>query len=165
MEFEAPARVHFTSELSADRLGQLEELLFFNENQAQYRNVVVESIERFGEPRIRNDRGLLRVHTSRLGEVQTLFAVEHRLDAHRPVAVAVFARTATDTMTLLHIAVHRDFAATGPFANEMVTMKLVGGVAKSSARIKDIRKVEMLYGMAECATITITIRARHERRA
>lgn len=161
METEAPGRVHFTSELSADRLGQLENLMFFNENQAQYRDALVESIERFGEPRIRNEQGLLRVHTTRLGEVQTLFAVEHRLDAHRPIAVAVYTRTANDTMTLLHIVVHRDFAATGPFAKEMVTLKLVQEVVRAASRIKDIQKVEILYGAAEKrATIPIRLRRR-----
>ena len=162
MEIDAPGPVHFTSQLPADRLAQLEELLFFNENQPQYRNAVVESIERFGEPRISNDRGLLRVHTSRLGEVQTLFAVEHTLAAHRPIAVAVYARTATDTMTLLHIVVHRDFAATGPFAKEVVTLKLVQQVVKAASGIKDVKKVEMLYGRAERATIVA--RVRHEPR-
>ena len=162
MEFEAPGRIDFTSELSADRLRQLEELLFFNENQTQYRNAVVEAIERFGEPEIRNRGGLLRVHTSQLGEVQSLFAVEHRLGAHRPIAVAVYARTSPDTMTLLHIVVHHDFAATGPFASKMVTVRLVHQVAKAVSRIKDIRKVEMMYGMAESATLAI--RVRNERR-
>lgn len=162
MESKGPGRVHFTSELSANQLAQLEELLFFNENQPQYRDTIVESIERFGEPRIRSDRGLLRVHTSRLGEVQTLFAVEHGTEAPRPIAVAAYTRTSTDTMTVLHMVVHRDFAGTGPFAEEMVTVKIVQEVAKAVSRIKDIRKVELLYGMAERGTITI--RVRRERR-
>ena len=134
--------------------------MFFNENQAQYRDALIESIERFGEPQIKNDRGLLRAHTTRLGEVQTLFAVEHRLEAQRPIAVAVYTRTATDTMTLLQIAVHPDYAAKGPFATELVTMKLVQAIAKAASTIKGVRKVEMQYGTAENVTIAIVRRER-----
>jgi hypothetical protein len=157
MDSKVPGRVQFTSVISADRKEELEALMFFNENQAPYRNVVIASIERFGEPGITNHGGVLRVRTTLLGEVQALFAVEHRLDVPHPIAVAVYARTAPDTVTLLHIVVHRDFAATGPHEGEMVTFRLIQEVAKSVSRIKNVRKMEMLYGMGDGATTTMRV--------
>ena len=68
----SPADVRFTSSLPAAQRAQLETLLYFNHNQGRYRDVVIDSIEQFGEPRIVESDRFLRVHTTLLGQVQTL---------------------------------------------------------------------------------------------
>jgi len=149
--------IRFTSELSVEQLPQLEDLLFFNENQAPYRRAVVESIEKFGEPQVRVDRGLLRVHTSLLGEVQALYVVEGDATP-RPIGAAVYARTSADTVTVLHIGVHPDFVATGPQARQMVAVRLIRKVNAVAAAIKDVRQVVMPYGFGESVTIALPTR-------
>ena len=69
-------QIRYTSELSSEHLEALQELMFFNDNQRQFVSDIVSSIEEFGEPTLKSDGGFLRIHTSRLGEVQSLFAVE-----------------------------------------------------------------------------------------
>jgi len=162
-EASSPARIRYTSELFEDHLEELESLLFFNESQADYREVIIESIERFGEPRIRHDRGRLRLHTTELGEVQALYAVEDSEeveDVDRPIAAAVYARTAQATVTLLHIAVNPEFAADGPLAGQMVGLKLVSQVMASVSRIKGVEHFVMLYGPGREAGTTLPVRRR-----
>ena len=145
--------LRFTSELEARHRAVLEELLFFNPNQSLYRDAVVEAIERFGEPRIEEHDGRLRIGTTRLGQVQTLFALELAPDGDRPIGVAVYFRTEVDTMTLIQVVVHPDFAADGPFAEELVTIRLVQEISRAAARIKAIRRVVMPYGTRSLVTI------------
>lgn len=150
-----PVQIRYTSKLASEHLEELQELMFFNENQHQFLSGIVSSIEEFGEPIVKGDDGFLRIHTSRLGEVQALFAVEESADATRPVGVVVHVRNAGDTITLLHIGVHKDFASDGPHAEEMVTLNLFQRLIKVGKQIKDIRKIVVLYGPGDSTEIPI----------
>jgi hypothetical protein len=106
----------------------------------------VSSIEEFGEPTLKSDGGSLRIYTSHLGEVQSLFAVEENDESARPVGVAVHARNAKDTLTLLHIGVDSEFASDGTHADEMVAMNLIRRLIEVGRQIKGIRKIIVHYG-------------------
>jgi hypothetical protein len=148
-------QIRYTSKLASEHLEELQELMFFNENQHQFLSGIVSSIEEFGEPIVKGDDGVLRIHTSRMGEVQALFAVEESADAARPVGVMVHVRNADDTITLLHIGVHKDFASDGPRSEEMVTLNLFQRLIKVGKQIKDIRKIVVLYGPGDSTEIPI----------
>jgi hypothetical protein len=148
-------QIRYTSKLASEHLEELQELMFFNENQHQFLSGIVSSIEEFGEPIVRGDGGFLRIHTSRLGEVQALFAVEEGAAAARPVGVMVHVRNAGDIITLLHIGVHKDFASDGPHAEEMVTLNLFQRLIKVGKQIKDIRRIVVLYGPGASTEIPI----------
>jgi len=139
-------QIRYTSELSSEHLEALQELMFFNDNQRQFVSDIVASIEEFGEPTLKSDGGSLRIYTSRLGEVQSLFAVEENDESVRPVGVAVHARNAEDTLTLLHIGVDSEFAADGSHADEMVAMNLIRRLIEVGRQIKGIRKIVVHYG-------------------
>jgi hypothetical protein len=156
--------VRITSELSADCRDELERLLFFNEQQGAYRRAVIQSVDEFGEPFLRVVDGRLRVLTTRLGEVQTLFAVRGPAETARPIAVAVYARTSPDTITLIHVGTDADHAVTGPFAREMVMVRLVQAIARAASGIKDVERVIMPYGSARSVTIALPVRRQRHRR-
>jgi hypothetical protein len=139
-------QIRYTSELRSECLEELQELMFFNLKQQEYRPSIVLSVEQFGEPVVNSDGGLLRVRTSRLGEVQALFALEESTDTARPVGVIIYSRNAEDSFTLLHVAVDEDFASDGPHAEEMVTLNLFRRLIKVGRQIKGVERVVVLYG-------------------
>ena len=150
-----PGQIRYTSQLPAEHLSALQELMFFNEKQPQYRAGIVASIEQFGEPVVRSEGGFLRIHTTRLGEVQTLFALEEDEEASRPIGVAVYARSAEDAITVLHIGVDKDFASDGLHADQMVAVNLFQRLIEVGRKIKGIRKAIVLYGPTEYTEIPI----------
>lgn len=153
----AAGSIRFTSQLPVDRRAELEELLFFNANQGVYRDAVIQSIDEFGEPRLKSHKGLLRIHTTRLGEVQALYGLMGDPD-ERLVVAAIFALTAGDTITLIHIGVHPDFAVSGSNAGQMVTIKTVQEIARAASAIKNVKQVVMPYGNSESVTVALPVR-------
>lgn len=139
--------ISYTSRLEERHLERLQNLLFFNENQGRYRDGIIQSIEMFGEPFLRTRDGLIRVHTTRLGEVQSIYAVvgtEHEVS--HPIGVSVFARSAEDAFALLHISVDEEFIAGGPHAMEMVAFKLFQRTMDAARSIRGIRRMTIHYG-------------------
>lgn len=104
---------------------------------------------------IKSDNGRLRIHTTRFGEVQALFALEDDGADGRPVAVAIYVRNAADAMAVLAIAVDRAFASDGPHAGEHVLPNLIQRVVESCRLIKGIRHLRLLYDPAQNAEIPI----------
>lgn len=148
-------RVSYTSRLPGKHLEELQELMFFNAQQHRFRAAIVSSIEDYGEPVVKEEGDWLRIHTSRLGEVQTLYALEGDADASRAVGVMIYARTAPDTLTLLHIGVDPQFSADGPHADELVTHRLLQRLICVGRQIKGIRRVVVLYGREDKREIPI----------
>lgn len=139
-------RIVYTSKLTSEHLPALQDLMFFNRNQQRFRSGIVSSVEHFGEPIIKGDSGFLRVHTSRLGEVQALFALEEEDERARPIAAMVYAISASDTITLLHMAVDADFASDGPQADRLVIPNLFGRLIEACRQLRSIEKIVVLYG-------------------
>ncbi|HKJ02309.1 MAG TPA: hypothetical protein VJ997_07635 [Longimicrobiales bacterium] len=142
-----PPDISYTSRLEEEHLARLQDLLFFNENQGRYRDGIIQSIENFGEPFLRAKDGLIRVHTTTLGEVQSIFAMARSEDGGSvPVGVAIFARSSEDTFSLLHISVAREFGSGGPHAKEMVGLKLFQRTMDAARSIRGIRRMTVHYG-------------------
>ncbi len=148
-------RISYTSRLSSAHLEGLQELMFFNEHQQQFRSAIVASIQQYGEPKLKSDAGYIRIHTDLLGQVQALFALEEEADDARPIGVAIYARTAEDTLTLLHIGVASDFASDGPQARHRVVMNMLRRLVHAGRQIKGVRKLVVLYGPEQNAEIRI----------
>lgn len=143
--------IRYTSRLTTEHLEELRKLLFFDSSAQRYRS----PIEAFGEPVIKSDNGRLRVHTTRLGEVQALFALEDGAHDGRPVGVAIYVRNAEDAMAVLQIAVDRAYANGGPNAGDFVASNLIRRLVESCRQIKGIRHLRLLYDPAQNAEIPI----------
>jgi hypothetical protein len=139
--------VSFTSRLEAEHIEALQDLFFFNEKQGRYRDGIINSIESYGEPFFRVEDGLIRVHTAKLGRIQSIFAVaEDAAGSRSPVGVAVFTRTSPDTFSLLHISVDAPFSVDGVYSKELVALKLFQRTMDAARSIRGIRRVTVHYG-------------------
>ena len=135
----------FSSVLTSAYQDELERLLFFNPQQETIDTWIMESVERYGNPKIVNDAGLLRVSIGTLSHVQTLFALETNGSDRNLIGVIVHFREDVENMTILHVAVREDYSASGDHADAMLAMRLINKVLESASRIKGVRSVTLIY--------------------
>jgi len=63
----------------------------------------------------------------------------------RLAGMVVFVRETADTMLLLHVAVHEDYAGGGDRADAWVTPRLMAAVRSACRRTRGITKLRLLY--------------------
>jgi hypothetical protein len=122
----------------------LEELLFFNPRQYRVREGIVNSLEKFGHPRIEDTTNGLSV---RVGdhEAQTLFAFDQGRRGGDPVGVVVFIRTSPAEIAIMHVAVHPDYALQGRRAGLGLGLILIEKVKEIASRIVGVRRIALYY--------------------
>ena len=134
----------YSSKVARDARPAVEELFFFNPRQYRVRDGIVDSLGKFGHPRIEDTMSGLSV---RVGdhEAQTLFAFDlDRRDAN-PVGVVIFLRTAPAEITVIHIAVHPDYALPGRRAGLGLGLVLIEKVKEIASRIVGVRRIVLPY--------------------
>lgn len=82
---------------------ELEDLFFFNPRQYLLHDNIAQVVEKHGMPRIIEESGRLRLNTER-ENCQCIFLLEEG----RLKGVAIYHRYESDTLSLLHLAVHPD---------------------------------------------------------
>ena len=119
-------------------------MLFFNPRQHRVREGIVNSLEQFGHPRLEETTDGLSV---RIGEreAQTLFAYDRDRRSMDPVGVVVFLRTSPDELTILHVAVHPDYALQGRQTGLGLGITLVEKVKEIASRIVGVEKIVFFY--------------------
>jgi len=119
-------------------------MLFFNPRQHMVREGIVNSLEQFGHPRLEETADGLSV---RIGdrEAQTLFAFDRDRQAADPVGVVVFLRTSPAEITVLHVAVHPDYALPGRRAGLGLGLILIEKVKEIASRIVGVRRIALHY--------------------
>lgn len=132
----------FTSELAAVQRATLESLLYFNPNQQRVREVIEHVIERYVQPRITVEHGLLRESVEGLPDVQSIFALD---EMQRLVGAAVLTRIETESIVLLHLALDADYADDGVHASAMLAIRLMAQARAVAPRIRGVRFVSVLY--------------------
>jgi hypothetical protein len=134
----------FSSKVPQQSRAALEEMLFFNPRQHRVREGIVHSLEQFGHPRLEETADGLSV---RVGdrEAQTLFAYDRDRRGDEPVGVVVFLRTSPAEITVLHVAVHPDYALQGRHAGLGLGVVLVEKVKEIASRIVGVQKVGFFY--------------------
>jgi len=133
----------FSSHAPKESRGELEELLFLNPRQHRVRAGIVRSLERFGHPEVVETATGLGVRIGKL-EAQNLFAFDRDQVSDAPVGIVVFSRTSPAEMTVLHVAVHPDYALySDPGGGLGIT--LVEQVKAIAARIVGIERVVFFY--------------------
>ena len=134
----------FSSRVPSECRSALEDLLFFNPQQARVREGIVDSLNRFGHPRLEETADGLSV---RVGDrhAQTLFAYDRDRRASDPVGVVVFLRTAPTDITIIHVAVHSDYALQGRHAGVGLGVTLVEKVKEIASRIVGVQKIVFFY--------------------
>jgi hypothetical protein len=88
----------YTSVLPPSRYEELANLMFFNLQQHRVRDDIVNAIERYGMPEIVASGHSLRFSVEKLGEVQTLYALEGDSGMGRLVGTLLYARVSDEKM-------------------------------------------------------------------
>lgn len=143
-------RIEFKSHVPVAQKPALEALLYFNACQQRVSECIADAIEKFGAPEIVADRDRLRIHVKGLPDVQSLFAID--VGTGKPVGVAVYARQDIEHVTVVHIGITAEFASGGPRANELLLLKLLREVRRSTRRVKGVRRLELYYASGRTAT-------------
>ena len=124
---------------------ELERIVFFNPEQERVTTSLLDSVKRYGVPRIVEDGTLLRFRIPAFGSIQSLYAFDEGELPARLVGVVMFVRETPDTMLLLHLAVHEDYTGAGDRADAWVTPRLMAAVRSACRQTRGITTLRMLY--------------------
>ena len=134
----------FSSRVPSESREALEELLFFNPGQHLVREGILHSLERFGQPRLEQSADGLKVRVG-THDAQTLFAYDRDRRGRDPVGVVVFIRTTPEEITIMHVAVHDDYALQGRNSGVGLGVALVEKVKEIAARIVGVKRIVFFY--------------------
>jgi hypothetical protein len=134
----------FSSKATKDCHSALEELLFFNPRQYRVREGLVNSLERFGHPRLEETGDVLSVRVGNQ-EAQTLFAYDIDSRDGTPVGVIVILRTSPAEIAIIHVAVHADYALQGRHGGLGLGTILVEKVKEIASRIVGVQRIVFFY--------------------
>lgn len=138
--------LEFSSQASITSREAVEALLFFNPQQQRIHKGLLDSLNRFGHPRLaQSGRGLsVRVGTN---ETQTLFAVDTHLSTSGPVGLIVFTRIAPADIAIIHVSVHPNYAFLGSMAGDGLGLGviLIDQVKEIASRIVGVKRIIIPY--------------------
>jgi hypothetical protein len=134
----------FSSRVPIECRAELEELLFLNPRQHLVRDGILNSLERFGHPKVIDTPTGLAVKVGDL-EAQTLFAFDRKRESEAPVGAVIFIRTAREEMSIMHVAVDEDYALHGAEAGVGLGVTLVEKVKEIARRIVGIQRIVFFY--------------------
>jgi ribosomal protein S18 acetylase RimI-like enzyme len=134
----------FASKVSRASREALEELMFFNPRQHLVREGIINSLAKFGHPRLEEegDNLVVKVGTH---EAQTLFAFDPDRSGTEPVGVVVFLRTSPEEIAIMHVAVDPDYALQGSEAGLGLGVALIEKVKEIASRIVGVQRIVFFY--------------------
>jgi len=118
--------------------------MFFNPRQHRVRQGIVNSLEKFGHPRIEEIADGLSVRVGD-SEAQTLFAYDQDRGGADPVGIVVFLRTSPAEVAIMHIAVNPEYAPQGRDKGLGLGITLVEQVKEICSRIVGIQRIIFFY--------------------
>lgn len=137
--------IRIASVLAAGFREELERIVFFNPEQPEVAERVVDLVQRYGVPSIVEESGGLRFEVRAFGPLQTLYAFDDRSAPSSLVGVAMFTRESRVSLVVLHLAVHEDYTSRGPWAHCGVVAQLVAAIRNAALRTRGVRRVRVLY--------------------
>ncbi len=129
-----------TSEIGIEYKNELESLLFFNDEQSKFQQAIVESINQFGLPQIKENQDKLKVYIHKL-DVQTLFAFNN----NKLAGIMIFYRDSIENITLIHIAVSNEFTVSNDDNDYCLTFQLLDKLTEIAKKIKFIKTITIYY--------------------
>ena len=148
--------IHFTSLLPTKYRHDLESLVFFNTNQGSVSPGIVDSINKYGVPRIVVDGDVLRLAVGNMHSVQTLYALAERGEYPELAGAIIYTRIDMETIVLLHMTVKDEYSFNGSNSHEMLAMKSFERLRAIARQIKGVRSLLIMYGDGSEETIEVT---------
>ena len=146
-----PNTFAYSSVLLPSRYDELADLMFFNLNQHQFRDDIVNAIELYGMPQIVTTDHSLRFSVEKLGEVQTLYAFDGEAATGRLAGVMLYARVSDEKIVLLHMGLAAQYQSGGPASSKLLALKMIERLKKVGKTLKGVRSLELLYGRRAAA--------------
>jgi hypothetical protein len=139
--------IRFSSTLPLSYRDELERIVFFNRDQHRVADPLLAAVSHFGAPSIVQDGNSLRFSVPAFGPVQSLYALDENATPARLAGVVMFVRDrdSPDTMVVLHLAVHEDYAGDGPNAEHWVAPRLMSAVRNACLQIRGVAYLRVLY--------------------
>jgi hypothetical protein len=137
--------IRFTSELPVSRHAELDRLLYFNDNQHKVDRPLREALRRYGSPSMVLGERLIRFSVPHVPSVQTLYAMDESGGAARLAAVSIYTREDRETLSVLFLAVHEDYAHGGADDGKQLAQHLLEVLRESAARTKGILWLRLSY--------------------
>jgi hypothetical protein len=134
----------FSSALTADRRGELEDLMFFHPQQQEHSWQINNSIKDYGFPRVIVEGESLRIGIDG-HEAQTLYAFVDRGSSLDLAGVLVYSRIESDALTLLHMAVKPEFSYATGYKNEVLLVRILAQLRQIARRIKGVKRIAIAY--------------------
>jgi hypothetical protein len=134
----------FSSRVPKECREDLENLMFFNPRQHKVRAGIINSLEKFGQPRLEETESGLSVRVGNL-EAQTLFAFDRDRKDPAPVGLVIFLRTSPEEVAIMHVAVEDEYALQGTSAGVGLGVTLVEKVKEIAARIVGVKRIVFFY--------------------
>ena len=138
--------IRFTSALQTTFRDELEALVFFNANQSSVAQGIIDTIDRYGLPRIVENEDSLHLTVAGPYEVQNLYALEEQSEQPELVGALIYTRIDVATIVLLHMTVKEEYLLNGKQSQEMLAVKLFDRLKAIARQIKGVRFLQITYG-------------------
>lgn len=138
----------FSSTLPLEHREAAERILFFNLQQEKVKDGIRVVSEAYGLPKLVVDATGERLHmaVSKGVSVQTLFVTAREIGGQEgPVGAIVFTRE-ENALVALYMAVHEDFSATGPNADEKLMIKMLKELEGIARRVRGVDMLRLYLG-------------------
>ena len=158
-DFLAPtdSPVHLSAELPADWKEEVEELLFFNPQQAVVAKKILATIRAFGMPRVTVANDRLQVVLGNGLALGTLFARVATPEGDELAGILLFLRRGAGLLCL-HLSVAEAYSFRGPHARLGVAARLLDGARRIAGRIAGLDHIEVYYGRLGWQKLPLTVR-------
>lgn len=133
----------------------MEELLFFNRQQARVRNRIVDSIQSYGVPEVMETDGTLRVRLDGRADAQSLFGLTGDVEPTL-IGAVVYVRDRRERFVVVHIAVDEKHSSVGPGAGQQVLLRMLIAVRRAATATAGVRSVDFFYGQGKARSIDVT---------
>lgn len=130
-------KLKFESSISFEYYNNLNDLLFFNENQKIYKGSIVNAIETYGIPKIIKVANKVTIQLKESTETHNLFLLDDSTNKVELLGVAIFIRETATTSTLLHIAMNE--------SSSDLTLLLIMKVKEYLKNIKGMQELNIFY--------------------
>lgn len=140
------SNVYFTSVLKKEYRNDIEQLVFLNPNQEKALPAILRSIKKYGQPKLVEKDGLLRIAIGDCADAQDLYAFEHHLIFPKLVGCVIYLRDRPDNLSIVYFAVAPDRSMNESKETVPLLAQLIQQVMLVAHRIRGIKTVTILYG-------------------
>ncbi len=135
----------FCQHVESDYRSQVERLFFFNSEQSRRSREIEDAVERYGEPRLIIENGLIHMGLSKTENCSTLFGLYSLDESGVVLGLVIFSRPSIAVVEMIHIAVLEDCSMRGHLSGEFVTMRLVGRLIEDCRKLKNVETLVLPY--------------------